>query len=264
MKFMLAKDYTSSKASPPFWASEKLDGVRAMFWNGSFHTRNNHLIQAPQWFREQMPKSSIALDGELYTKRNDFQKVQGTVSKHVPVDDEWRKVKFMAFDAVSKQPFEERLKFLNTLPETAHFKVVPHQLVRTRQEVQDTLERLVNANAEGLMLRIPGTPYEAKRTSSLLKYKKFKDHEAVVVGHEAGTGKFANVLGKLVVTWVPTSPETKRWAHVSFKVGSGFSEEQRAKWQALFPMGRVIKVKYFDINAASGKPRFPVFLGFPE
>jgi len=51
--------------------SEKLDGVRC-YWNGkNMYSRNGKLFYPPQKFIDGLPKD-FELDGELWTKRNDF------------------------------------------------------------------------------------------------------------------------------------------------------------------------------------------------
>jgi DNA ligase 1 len=51
--------------------SEKLDGVRC-YWNGKrMYTRNGKRFYPPKWFKDGLPKD-LALDGELWTKRDDF------------------------------------------------------------------------------------------------------------------------------------------------------------------------------------------------
>jgi DNA ligase-1 len=104
------------------------------------------------------------------------------------------------------------------------------------------------------MLRAPRSFYENKRSSTLLKYKMFIDDEAVVVGHELGTGKYNSVMGKLVVKWMNGK------GNAQFKVGSGFNDDQRRTYKTTFPIGTIIKVKYFELTNTN-KPRFPVFLG---
>jgi DNA ligase-1 len=68
---MLAENYNPEKHDPSGWLmSEKLDGVRC-YWNGSvMYTRNGNHFYAPKWWKEKLPK--MALDGELFTKRDDF------------------------------------------------------------------------------------------------------------------------------------------------------------------------------------------------
>jgi DNA ligase 1 len=69
---MLAKNYEPLKHNPKGWVmSEKLDGVRC-YWNGvSMFSRNGKIFYPPKWFKDQLPKN-LALDGELWTKRDDF------------------------------------------------------------------------------------------------------------------------------------------------------------------------------------------------
>jgi len=51
--------------------SEKLDGVRC-YWNGSaMYTRNGKLFYPPKFFTNELPRN-IALDGELWSGRDDF------------------------------------------------------------------------------------------------------------------------------------------------------------------------------------------------
>ena len=77
--------------------SEKLDGVRC-YWNGtSMYTRNGNAFYAPKDFKAKLPK--IALDGELWTSRDDFQKIVSIVRKQDTSNPEWSKIKFMVFDA---------------------------------------------------------------------------------------------------------------------------------------------------------------------
>ena len=77
---MLAKEYLDPKklsavVDPEGWyASEKFDGMRALWDGEKLMSRNNKPINAPEWFLDFLP-SGVALDGELFTKREDFQKL---------------------------------------------------------------------------------------------------------------------------------------------------------------------------------------------
>lgn len=69
---MLAQTYDPDRDDPTGWLmSEKLDGVRC-YWNGTsgLFTRNGNPFAAPKWWKDKLPK--IALDGELWTERDDF------------------------------------------------------------------------------------------------------------------------------------------------------------------------------------------------
>lgn len=92
--------------------SEKLDGVRC-YWSGAaLYSRNGVKINAPQEWVDNLPK--IALDGELWTGRDDFHKAV-TITIHRPHGmEDWKDVKFMIFDApLVPGGFEERIKFVS-------------------------------------------------------------------------------------------------------------------------------------------------------
>lgn len=78
---LLAKNYDPEKNDPKGWyMSEKLDGVRC-YWNGSaMYTRNGHLFYPPDFFKKELPKD-LCLDGELWTGRDDFQKIVSIVRR---------------------------------------------------------------------------------------------------------------------------------------------------------------------------------------
>ena len=79
---MLAKNYDGGNTDhyKGWIMSEKLDGVRC-FWNGTtLYSRNGNVFHAPQWFKNELPKN-LALDGELWTKRDDFYHCVSIVKK---------------------------------------------------------------------------------------------------------------------------------------------------------------------------------------
>ena len=109
---MLAKNFDQEKHNPKGWLmSEKLDGVRC-FWNGTtMFSRNGNKFYPPQWFKDQLPKD-IALDGELWTKRDDFQRAVSIV-KRQDENDDWKEITYMVYDAPClKVNFAERLKVI--------------------------------------------------------------------------------------------------------------------------------------------------------
>jgi DNA ligase-1 len=86
------------------------------------------------------------------------------------------------------------------------------------------------------------------RSHTLLKIKKFKDSEAVVLAYEKGKGKHKGRMGALICKDVITGEE--------FKVGTGFTDAQRNDPPKL---GDKITYAYQELTE-SNKPRFPVFL----
>ena len=98
MKVMLASVYDPEKIDPTGWfMSEKLDGVRC-FWDGqSLYSRNGNKFYAPPYFIEGLPKG-FQLDGELWKGRDEFQNCLSIVRRQ-DMNDEWKSVKYMIFDA---------------------------------------------------------------------------------------------------------------------------------------------------------------------
>lgn len=126
---MLAQTYDPEKHDPAGWLmSEKLDGVRC-YWNGSaMYTRNKNIFYPPDWFKAQLPKN-LCLDGELWTKRGDFQKIVSIVRRQ-DKNEEWKGIKYMVYDAPKvKGTFKQRLKKMHDVIDklnSQHVMVHPH------------------------------------------------------------------------------------------------------------------------------------------
>lgn len=95
-EILLANVYRNEIDPAPYLVSEKLDGVRAIWDGQSLKTRSGRLIKAPAWFVDALP--AMALDGELWIARQRFDEVSGIVRREVPIDAEWRKVRYMLFE----------------------------------------------------------------------------------------------------------------------------------------------------------------------
>lgn len=249
MKVLLAKKFNASKHNVDGWlASEKLDGMRA-FWTGSkLLSRNGKRITAPDWFTESLPQDA-KLDGELFISRGQFQKTVSVCRKQVPVNSEWRQVKFMAFDLLTSgsPTFHQRYALLKRRKLPRHVRVVEHQETSTA-DVPALLQQYEALGAEGVMLRDPASQYERKRSSTLLKVKSFLDADATVIGHQPGTGKHRGRLGALLCV---LRDQTK------FRIGTGFTDQQRENPPAV---GERVSFSFFELTDA-GVPRFPSFLG---
>lgn len=252
---MLAQKYNDRLDPTGMWFSEKLDGVRAMYINGKFYSRNGHQFAVPRWFVDAMP-ANVELDGELYTKRGDFQHIMSIVSKRRPVDAEWRSIKYMVFDIPRTDiPFEQRcLKLTQIVRQNSspYLELVVNERVKSRRHLDMVHRQIIAKGGEGVMLRVPRSYYQSTRSRDLLKVKKDMDDEAVVLGHLPGSGRNASRMGKLVVKW--------KHSKDTFHVGTGFTDRQRDSYKRLFPRGTVIKIKFNGFTGRN-KPRFPVFLG---
>ena len=206
---------------PTGWLySEKLDGVRG-YWNGQdFVSRQGNVFHAPAFFKAGLPNHP--LDGELWMARKAFQKTISVV-KRMDAGREWDNIKYVVYDAPHlKLPFEERLEFIKNLFPLGlggvYAEAHPHYKIQSRKHLLEELARYEAMGAEGLMIRKPGSLYEARRSSTLLKVKPFKDAEATVIGHKPGKGRHKGRLGALIVR-MPNGKE--------FDLGSGLTDAER-------------------------------------
>ena len=229
-----------------WYMSEKLDGIRAL-WNGKvLYSRTQKVINAPEWFKESLPQH-VHIDGELFIGRAKFEQTQSIVMKKNPVDEEWKKIKFMCFDIINDKPFVERYSIISRFKENAYFKIVPQEKITSKKQFDSKFAEITKAKGEGLMIREPNSKYEQKRSKSLVKVKPKRDAEAIVQNVEKGKGRLKNMMGKLLVK--------NKNSGVNFRIGTGFSNSQRKRdWKK----GEVITYIYRDVTA-KGVPRFASF-----
>jgi DNA ligase-1 len=245
----LAKIYKGKIDLTQYWISEKLDGVRA-YWNGQqFISRRGNPYPAPAWFTKDFPK--LALDGELWLGRDQFQPLISIVRKKQAIDSEWHKVRYFAFDIpLTNKPFTQRLnelKQLVSLTNSPYLKLVKQYRISDETALQQELDRIVAIKGEGLMLHRADALYHAGRNSDLLKLKPYFDAEAKVIAHIAGKGKYTGMMGSLLV-------ETAKG--LQFKIGSGFTDQQRSNPPEI---GKTITFTYHG-KTQKGIPKFASFL----
>lgn len=220
---MLAQNYDPNRDDPKGWLmSEKLDGVRCYFNGKTMYTRNGNPFYAPKWWIENLP--DMALDGELWTERDDFQKIVSIVRRQDTDNPEWKNIKFMIFDApLVKGTFKKRLSVLEKkLAEKPNdvVRMLKQTVCNDKDHLAVLMDKILGIKGEGVMLKDPESHYEGKRSYSLLKVKKFDDAEATVIGHLKGTGRCSGMCGAIQV---------REKDGTEFKIGSGFDDAQRRK-----------------------------------
>jgi DNA ligase 1 len=246
---LLAERWDNAQDLSGWWISEKLDGVRA-YWDGkSLISRLGNTFHAPDWFLAGLPDAP--LDGELWIGRKAFQRTVGIVRRQ-DRSDHWKEVVYVAFDAPGLGgTFEERLAFVRMHVERqqpAHLRAHEHNLCESLDHLRMELSRVEALGGEGLMVRQPGSLYEAGRSLTLLKIKSFLDAEARVVGHQPGAGRHKGRLGALLAE-LPDG--------TLFSVGTGLSDAEREAPPAL---GSIINFRYQELSDG-GVPRFPSYVG---
>ncbi len=246
---MLANHYRTGLPVDDYWVSEKLDGVRA-YWDGQrFWTRGGEPIAAPDWFTAGFPVEP--LDGELWSRRGEFDSISAAVRRQTALEEEWRQLRYMVFDLPAADgPFDQRLKRLQSLiPAGSDRYLVALEQFRFESEeaLMARLEQVVAAGGEGLMLHHKRAHYRALRSDDLLKLKLHHDAEATVIGYRPGSGRNLGVVGSLLV-----EDESGR----RFHVGSGLSDSERRNPPAI---GSRITYRYRG-TTAHGLPRFATYL----
>ncbi|HHJ20826.1 MAG TPA: DNA ligase, partial [Gammaproteobacteria bacterium] len=170
-------------------------------------------------------------------------------------DAEWRKVIYQVFELPGGSgDFSHRLQILKQRLGALHIRylhLVKQDRVASREALFDRLDQVVALGGEGLMLHRADALYHAGRSDDLLKLKRYQDAEATVIQQLPGKGKYAGLMGSLLV-------ETEDG--IRFRVGSGFSDATRRNPP---PIGTVITYQYFG-KSNKGIPRFASFLRVRE
>jgi DNA ligase-1 len=233
--------------------SEKYDGVRG-YWDGqTLRTRSGAVIGAPAWFTAHWP--STPMDGELWAGRGQFELASGTIRQQPPDDAAWRHIRYMVFDLPGHPgTFDQRIPALQQLIariDSPWVLAVRQVKLTDEAALQRRLDEVVRAGGEGLVLHRGASIYRAGRSDDLLKFKPYEDAEAEVVAHLPGRGKYAGMMGALLVKL----PDGTR-----FRIGTGFTDAQRRDPP---PVGSVITFRYQG-TTGGGKPRFARFMRVRE
>lgn len=243
----LLKTYDKSKNIIGWMMSEKLDGVRG-FWNGKeLISRGGKVFNPPKWWLKNLPP--FAIDGELWTKRNDFENIVSIVRSKK--DKGWNTIKLMVFEVPNQTGgLLTRLNildnYLNKTP-SEYIKIIKQVSIKTKLELELFLEKIIKNKGEGVVVRNPKKLYQTGRLSSALKVKKYFDTECVVRKILLGKGKYRNKMGRLLCAL----PNGKM-----VKIGSGFNDYERENPPKI---GTKITFKYYGLTK-KGNFKYPVFL----
>lgn len=249
----LANVYHAGVTLGDYWVSEKYDGVRG-YWDGdTLRTRSGTIIPAPAWFTAHWPKTPM--DGELWAGRGRFEQASSTIRQQPADDDAWRRMRYMVFDLPGHAgTFDQRMPALQKLVAQIGqpwVQAVTQFKVANAAELQRKLDEVVQGGGEGLVLHRGASLYRAGRSDDLLKLKPFDDAEARVVGIVPGKGKYAGMMGSLLMELADGT---------RFRIGTGFTDAQRRDPP---PVGSTVTFRYQGMTAG-GKPRFARFMRVRE
>lgn len=275
----------------PVLASPKLDGIRCLRLNGK--TLSRKFLEIPNKHIQKV-MSSLAveeLDGELVTLNEDgtikaFNQIQGDVMR----EEGEPSFQYHVFDYVSSsiaETYSARMANLGALLLPAFCVKVLPKLLTTSESFNEFEEECLAAGHEGMMIRSVDGPYKCGRATVkqgyLLKVKRFKDSEAIVIGFEeqqrnenvaeedelghtkrskAMAGMVsAGTLGKFLVQEAGDTP----WQGQKFAIGTGenLTKELRQHiWDNRDKyIGKTVTYKY-QPHGMLNLPRLPIWKGF--
>jgi len=242
------KTYDDSQEVVGWVMSEKLGGIRG-FWNGEkLISRGGKEFNPPSWFTQDYPP--FAVDGELWTKRGDFENISSIV-RSKDSGERWRQITHQIFEVPNQQGgLFDRLSILESYLDSnpnSYLKILPQIAITNKQQLQEFLEEVTSNKGEGVVVRNPDTPYQTGRLSSALKLKKYFDTECIVLEILEGKGKYTGKMGSVLC-------QTKDG--ITLKVGSGFKDIDRDNPPVI---GSEITFKYYGFTK-KGKHKYPVYL----
>ena len=165
---MLLKDF-DGRNPVEMLMSEKFDGVRAVWTGSEFLTRTGNRIDCPAWFCAGLP--DMILDGEIWAGRRRFQVAKG-LCQSSGRDSEWRGITFQIFDAPSDELLEARIAKLRNISLPNQARIVEHKVCFGMKHLDSEYCRIAKGGGEGIVIRVPNSPYRQERSLLWQKVKR--------------------------------------------------------------------------------------------
>lgn len=255
---MLAKSY-KDEAKKVDWKNAyvqpKLDGMRALYKEGQFVSREGSLIQTVPHLYEFIGDIPHHLDGELYGHGLSFQENMRLIKKHRPGESE--AICYHVYDIVSDRPFSERMALLRKIVrevDSPYLVFVPTAQAYNEKDMQVFHAANVQQGYEGSILRWGDAPYKINgRSSNLLKYKDFLDIALVIKDIEPADQR---------PEWGVPVFEWKGATNDELRAGMKYSHAEREEFlkNKKKYIGKVAELRFFEYSE-TGVPRFPVMVG---
>lgn len=256
---MLALDYTKAghRIKYPCYVSPKLDGVRCIaHYNGlvvTLMSRGGQYYPVPAkiGFAIQTISELTGIDtfdGELYIHGEKLQDIVSCVKKENEMTD---RLEFWIFDLPSDKIWSQRYEDLMMLHDEivgiSCIKLVSNYIADNENDARQAMNMYLQKGFEGMMLRNSEGLYKySHRSPDLMKWKDFKDEEALVVGVTK------DKLGEGVLKCRLTNG-------VYFECKMKGNHEYRLFDNMMTLVGSWISFKYQALTA-DGVPQFPVGL----
>jgi DNA ligase-1 len=213
---MLAKVYKGEYEEDMKFIQPKLDGVRCNISldggkiisksrkNKKFYSTTHIEAELSEIF-EKYP--DLHLDGELYNHdlHDDFNKIVSLVKKQKITENDKSNIESTVryyvydawFDTLPDAVFHERFEMVReALLHLKNVVIVPTYKIGCGKDIDYYFNMFTSNGYEGAIIRLD-KPYEHKRSSNLLKYKKFQDDEFEII--EVNIGKTNTIAESLTI-----------------------------------------------------------------
>lgn len=146
-------------------------------------------------------KGEIVLDGELWTSAVSFNTLSGILRKERTTPEELaveKELQYILFDVISEGNYAERYDMLYNFEDEENKIIVVNTVFTTftEENVDKFHQGALERGSEGTMIRRLNSPYEHKRSWSLMKYKSWLEEEFKIVGFKQMNG--VDTLGAIV------------------------------------------------------------------
>ncbi|RDU65958.1 DNA ligase [Helicobacter didelphidarum] len=276
--------------------SEKLDGVRAIWDGKNLQTRSGKIIHAPSCFLESFP--SFKLDGELWSKYNDFENISSITRTQKSTCELWDSIRYYIFDVPpinfnsklcihedSQKNMKEvilpkectilgRLEKLQEYLDkkvSSRIVIINQETLKSKKVLFEKLDSVVESGGEGLIIRKNKSMYQNGRNNDNLKLKKMQDSECKIIDYTQGKGKLNGKVGAFVCEQTKASLQQE---NIQSLVMQNLDTKSQTMETITFKIGSglknairenppkigsIITYKYQGLTK-NGIPRFPVFL----
>jgi len=274
---MLCANYdaktVAANGAAGFYASEKYDGWRMFYRDGSFYSRTGKPLSPPQHIadaaealraaNEAAGGRALVLDGELWLGYERFQ------DTHAALDAKSPELQWLLFDMPSATGgYCERATALGALAADAanDARVAPaangrvRVIAQTRCADRAALDAYYTATlaaeprAEGIVVRAADLPYHWNaRHAAFMKRKPFRDLEASIIGYHTIAPRTAESAAARPDGYVSS---------LICRVAGASAGDFKLTYKGARPppIGALVTVKYQNLTD-NGLPRFPTLKG---
>jgi len=265
----LAKTMDMSKIHLPARAELKLDGIRAVYFQGKFYTRAGKEIVLPKATELFAPARGHVIDIEITLESGklvDRPTVSGMVNSAIKggkINESH--LYFNIIDCISAvdyvderatETYDMRLTKIDIFIEQANcrqIRAIPFVDVNTLDELSLEYDRRVADGYEGIVVKNYADQYQYKRSKQWARFKEVRTADLICVMTVDGKGKYTGMIGALQLVGVVEGK------YIEVKVGSGMTDYDRGI-NPDFYLKKIIEVKYNSITRDSITGQASLFL----